>query len=239
MKPEQLLSQLQAALGAGIRSVILYGSAAAGDHAPKRSDYNVLVVADRLGVKEMTALSKPSLAWQKAGNPPPLFFTLERLKKSADVFPIELMDIRDSRKILYGEDVIGEVEIHPENLRLVLEHELKSHLIRLRDAFIATGAKPKRVVELLVESLSTTLVLFRASLRLFDTAVPMRKIDALEQLASHIRFDHDIFEKVEAVKEGRTTEGDIDALALFERYLATIEVVVDAVDEHIHADVRS
>ncbi len=239
MKPEQLLSQLRTALGSGIRSVTLYGSAAAGDHVGKRSDYNVLVVTDRLGVKEMTALSKPSLAWQKAGNPPPLFFTFERLKKSADVFPIELMDMRDSRKVLYGEDVIGEVEIHPENLRLILEHELKSHLVRLRDAFIATVGKPKRIVDLMVESLSTTLVLFRASLRLFEDRVPARKIDALERLASHIRFDHDIFEKVEGVKEGRTPEGNIDAVALFEQYLATIEFVVDAVDEHIHADVRS
>lgn len=239
MKPEQLLSQLQTALGGGIRSVVLYGSAAAGDHVGKRSDYNVLVVADRLGVKEMTALAKPSLGWQKAGNPPPLFFTLDRLKKSADVFPIELMDMRDSRKVLYGEDVIADVEIHPENLRLVLEHELKSHLVRLRDAFIATGGKPKRVAELLVGSLSTTLVLFRASLRLFEDRVPARKIEALERLAAHLRFDREIFEKVEAVKEGRTNEGDIDAVALFERYLTTIEVVVDAVDEHIHDDVRS
>jgi len=238
MKPEQLLSQLQTALGGGMRSVILYGSAAAGDYVGKRSNYNVLVVAERLGVKEMTALSKPSLAWQKAGNPPPLFFTLERLRKSADVFPIELMDMRDSRKVLYGEDVIGEVEIHPENLRLVLERELKSHLIRLRDAFIRTEGKPKRVADLLVESLSTTLVLFRAALRLFEDPVPALKIAALERIAVHLRFDHEIFEKVEAIKEGRSREGDVDALLLFERYLATIEVVVDAVDEHIQAATR-
>jgi predicted nucleotidyltransferase len=239
MKPEQLVGQIQTALGSGIRSVILYGSAAAGDYVGKRSDYNVLVVAERLGIREMTALAKPAAAWRKAGNPPPLFLTLERLKKSADVFPIELMDIRDSRKVLYGEDILGEIEIHPENLRLILEHELKSNLIRLRDAFLDTGGKPKRVADLLVESLSTTLVLCRASLRLYEDAVPARKIDAVERLAAHIGFDYEIFATVEALKAGRTRAGDIDALGLFERYLTTIEAIVDAVDEHIHGAVRS
>ena len=84
MKPEDLVKKLQNALGGGIRSVILYGSAAAGDYVGKRSDYNILVVTDQLGVKELTALAKPSMAWRKAGNPAPLFFTLDRLQKSAE-----------------------------------------------------------------------------------------------------------------------------------------------------------
>ena len=47
MKPEQLVEQLKRALPASLRSVVLYGSAAAGDHVAGKSDFNILVVAER------------------------------------------------------------------------------------------------------------------------------------------------------------------------------------------------
>ena len=234
MKPEDLTLKLQQALGTGIRSVILYGSAAAGDHTGKRSDYNILVVADSLGLRELTALSKSSRAWRKAGNPSPLFFTPERLQKSADVFPIELMDIQESHRVLYGEDVLDQIEIHNENLRLILEHELKSSLIRLREGFLLTEGKPRRVLDMMIDSLSTILVLFRAALRLYQDEVPPRKIDALKALGKHIRFEEDVFLEIEELKEGRGNSKTVDALALFDRYLRTVESVVDTVDAHVH-----
>lgn len=236
MKPEKLVARLQAALGAGVRSVILYGSAAAGDHAGKRSDYNILVVAEPLGTRELMALSKPALEWRKAGNPLPLFFTMERLQRSADVFPIELMDIVESHRVLYGEDLLDRIEIRPENLRLILEHQLKSSLIQLREGLLLTEGKPGKVVDLMIDSLSTVLVLFRASLRLYESPVPARKMDALKSLARHIRFDETVFAVIDDLKEGRARGRDIDAVEVFERYLRNVELVVDAVDAHVHGN---
>ena len=43
MKLDELVDQLKKVYGAQLRAVVLYGSAAAGEHIPKRSDYNVLV----------------------------------------------------------------------------------------------------------------------------------------------------------------------------------------------------
>jgi predicted nucleotidyltransferase len=234
LKPEDLVQKLQHVLGPKVRSVILYGSAAAGDHVGKRSDYNILVVVDNLGIQELTVLSKPSAAWRKAGNPSPLFFTLDRLQKSADVFPIEVLDIKEAHKILMGEDVLAQVEVHRENLRLVIERELKSSLIRLREDFLLTEGKPRRVVEMVIESLSTILVLFRAALRLYQAEVPIRKIDAMKELTKHIQFDESVFLTIEDLKEGRQRSKDLDPLELFDRYLRTVESVVDVVDAHVH-----
>ena len=234
MKPEDLVRKLEQALGKDIRSVILYGSAAAGDHVGKRSDYNILVVTNRLGVNELNALSKPSRAWLRAGNPTPLYFTLDRLQKSADVFPIEMMDIKESHKVLAGEDVLDQVEVHPENLRLILEHELKSSLIHLRESFLLTDGKSKKVIDLMVDSLSSFLVLFRAALRLYEQEVPPRKLDALARLRTHIQFDDGIFRRIEDLKEGSGSSRGVDATRMFETYLQTVESVVDAVDSHIH-----
>jgi predicted nucleotidyltransferase len=236
MTPEQLVKRLQEALSGSIRSIVLYGSAAAGDYTGPRSDYNILVVADRLGARELSALSAPSMAWKKAGNPLPLFFTLDRLERSADVFPIELMDIRDSHRVLYGENVIERVTIRPENLRLILEHQLKAALIQLREGMLETGGKPSRVVDLMIDSLSTVLVLARASLRLHQDAVPMLKMDALRELNAHIRFDAGVFRTIEDLKERRRQPGEIDALETFDAYIRNVEMIVDAVDAFIHQD---
>ena len=50
MTLDELVAQLQKAFGDGLQSVVLYGSAAAGEHIPKRSDFNVLVIVRALDI---------------------------------------------------------------------------------------------------------------------------------------------------------------------------------------------
>jgi predicted nucleotidyltransferase len=231
--PEQLVERLKEANPTGLKSVILYGSAAAGDHVGKRSDYNVLVVMERLDLPELKRFLKPSQAWVKEGNAAPLLFTPEGLRQSADVFPIELLDIRDSHRVLYGEDLTSGIEIDLENLRLQLEHELKGKLIQLRERYLETGGKSKQVADLMINSLSSFLVLFRAALRLFREQVPATKLQAATLLSSHISFDAEVFASVEALKAGKRKLRELDVEELFERYLQTIEAIVEAVDAYL------
>jgi hypothetical protein len=236
MTPEKLTDELRQACPDGLKSVILYGSAAAGDHTGKQSDYNVLVVMEELGIDTLNALSKPAAAWSKAGNPSPLLFTEERLAQAADVFPIELLDITECRKVLFGADAVEGLNISKENLRLQIEHELRGALIQLRQRYLLTGGRRKAVAELMVDSLSTFLVLFRAALRLFEEPVPQKKVQALEALAGHLSFDTGVFETVQALKEGSKKAKDEETEILFSRYLKTIECVIDAVDAVIQQE---
>jgi len=236
MKPEKLTQELEAACGAGLKSVILYGSAAAGDHTGKQSDYNVLVVVEELGINTLNALSKTATAWSKAGNPAPLLFTKERLAQATDVFPIELLDITECHKVLFGDDVVDGLEISTANLRLQIEHELRGALIHLRQSYLLTQGKEKAVTDLMVQSLSTFLVLFRASLRLFEAQVPQKKFQALEKLAQHLTFDVSVFQTLEKLKDGSIKTKDVDVPELFSNYLKTVERVIDAVDAHIQQE---
>jgi len=93
MTLEELVGQLQKVYGAQLRSVVLYGSAAAGEHIPKRSDYNVLVIVDELTMEHMRAGAAVARAWGEDGNPPPLTFTLDEWQGSSDIFPMEYADI--------------------------------------------------------------------------------------------------------------------------------------------------
>ena len=189
MTPEQLVEQLNQAIPGKLFSAILYGSAAAGDFVPQTSDYNVLLVVDGLGAAELDALSKPVAQWSKGGHRPPLLFTRGQLRASASVFPIELLDMRQSHRRLFGEDVLADMTIGREHLRLQLERELTEKLLTLREGYLLTKGRSKQVVRLLASSVTGVLVLFRAALRLFQDEVPAGKAESLRLLAKHIPFD--------------------------------------------------
>ncbi len=237
MTPEELVDQLKQALSDKLCAAVLYGSAAAGDFVPGTSNYNLLLVLDRLGLDELSALLKPVSRWTREGHRPPLLFARGQLEASADVFPIELCDIRQSRRVLVGEDPLAGVSISQEHLRLQLERELRGKLLALREGYLMTGGRPKQVVRLLVSSLNGFLVLFRAALRLFREDVPAEKMDALRLLGQHVTFDPRPLAEIHELKHRRRTMRSVDPLALFQAYLTTIEQVVEAIDRHLHPKV--
>jgi hypothetical protein len=114
-----------------------------------------------------------------------------------------------------------------------LEHELKGKLIQLRERFLATQGDARKVTELMVQTLSTFLVLFKNTLRLYNENPPIQKMQALEKLHQHIAFDLEIFQLIGSLKEGKKIS-NIDPMTLFQRYLTTLEMVVEHVDQFIH-----
>lgn len=229
MTPEDFSKTLQKRLGEGLVSVILYGSAARGDHGGKRSDFNLMVVCKSLGMTVLDKLAISARDWVKAGNRAPLLFTEARLQQSRDAFPIELLDMQAHYKVLYGEDPLAGLFIETHHLRWQLEHELRGALIKLREHYLAAGGKPELVSETLVGSLATFTTMVRASLRCLGQTVPATNDEALTALASAIPFDPEPFRKVDAMKRKGSKPGDIPAL--FAAYLSSVEQMVDAVDQ--------
>src|SRR3954451_439407 len=99
--PEQFAELLASTLPTQLKCVFLFGSAAAGDFVTGASNYNLLAVIEPLGMVELDAISPAVVAWNQAGNPIPLFFTPQQLIQGTEAFPIELLDIEQSRRILW------------------------------------------------------------------------------------------------------------------------------------------
>jgi hypothetical protein len=191
-------------------------------------------VAKRLRATELAALAGPLARWQQAGNPLPQLFTAEELAASADVFPIELLDMQQARRVLFGDDPLAGIKIDMQYFRLQLERELKTRLLLLRRRFLACEGQPERIAQLLVASVSTFLVLFRACLRLYDESAPAVKAEALRGLAGRVEFDPQPLETVLALKERKGQPIPADIVTLFGEYLMSVESVVRAVDRHLH-----
>ncbi|MGV3609219.1 MAG: hypothetical protein ACO1RA_22645 [Planctomycetaceae bacterium] len=234
MSPESLVAELKQLLSEKLKSIILYGSSASGDFIQGVSGHNVLLVADPLGVQELGVIAPITNRWEKAGHPAPQLMTPAELATSADVFPIEIQDMQRSRKVLWGEDLLANLQVDSSHLRMQLEHDLRSKLLFYRQRYLQTCQSPKNLSGLLVSSLSTFLVLFRAALTLYDEGVPLCKVEALQKLAKHLRFDPQPFETVWQWKTQQNIPQNVDVKQLARDYLSAIERVVMAVDMQLH-----
>lgn len=226
------IDDLRSSHGKNLVSVVLYGSAAAGDYVPRRSDHNILVVLEKIGPDDLRLAHAASREWNRIGNPTPVYFTASEIQNAGDVFPIEFHQMKTARKVLYGPDLLAGIEISGSFLRLQTEFELRSKLIRLRRRYIAVSTSPDALVSLMVESISSFAALFRAVLILNGIDPPATKHEIVALTSKHIGINNEPFEKIFDIRENKSSEAidESSANRLFGEYITQIEGVIDAVD---------
>jgi predicted nucleotidyltransferase len=231
MKLDELVRQLQLAYADALRSVVLFGSAVAGEHRPNKSDYNVLVIVDGLPLDRLRAVAAVSKAWAEDGNPPPMTFTTREWKSSADIFPMEYADILERHRVLYGTLPVDGVSVKPADLRLQVEHQTMGKLLQLRQAIMGAGGDSALQLDVLEKSLSTLMVIFRGVVRLHGQ-VPSQDYEALTQsVAERAGFSPEAFVKVIRHTRGTEKLSRDNASSILEQYLAAMERLVAYLDE--------
>ncbi|MDQ6871019.1 MAG: nucleotidyltransferase domain-containing protein [Gemmatimonadota bacterium] len=231
MKLDELVRQLQLAYGEPLRSVVLFGSAVAGEHRPNKSDYNVLVIVDGLPLDRLRAVAAVSKAWAEDGNPPPMTFTTGEWKSSADIFPMEYADILERHRVLYGNLPVEGMSVKPADLRLQVEHQTMGKLLQLRQAIMGAGGDSAVQLEVLEKSLSTLMVIFRGIVRLHGQ-VPSQDYEALTlAVAERAGFSPEAFVKVIRHTRGTEKLPRERASSILEEYLAAMERLVAYLDE--------
>jgi hypothetical protein len=235
MTLDDLVSQLRTAYGEELRCVVLYGSAAAGEHFAKRSDLNVLVIVERIDVDRLRREAAIARAWGEAGNPPPLTMTDAEWRASADIFPMEYADILDGHRVLHGTPPFDGVKPSREHLRLQTEHEAMGKLIQFRQGILRTGGDHRRIVELLRDSLSTFMVIFRAVVRLHGETPP-RDYEELSATVGRLAgFDAGPFARVVRHVRGAQVLTEQETTAVLSGYLESVHRLVEHIDRMGHA----
>lgn len=226
---EELVSRLKEAYAADLISVILYGSAAASDHHSQHSDYNVLCALRRVGLADLRRGQKAIQWWTKKKQPAPLLLSMEEIRCSDDVFPIEYLDVQQAHRVLYGEDPYAHIEVNRANHRQQVEHELSSNLLRLRQRYLVLHPSDKDVIQLMVRSIASFATLARHALILTGAAAPVRKREVFQAAAACFGVDASPFEAVLDIRESKRKAPD--AHALFSSYLDQITKLQEVVDK--------
>ncbi len=228
----ELVDDLRATHKDNLASVVLYGSAAAGDDVEPRSDYNLLIALNRITPEDLRLAQAPMREWQRLGHPLPVYFTVEELSDAADVFPIEFHQMANARIVLFGHDPFEYAKLSDANLRHQTEYELRSKLIQLRRLYIPASVSVEKLSDLMTDSLSSFAALFRAVLMLFGKEAPVAKPDVVRATAQLLKLDSAPFERVFDLRnDGNLPSSEKAANDLFAAYMFQIEQVVEAVDE--------
>jgi hypothetical protein len=242
MVPEKKISdfvtRLRAAAGANLESVILFGSAVAGDFHPEFSNVNLFCVIRDSSFAALQALAPAVKWWDAQKQPPPLFMTHDEIKRSTDLFTIELIDMQQHHRVLFGEDVVQGLSI-PANLhRLQVEYELREKLALLRQHLLLASDNDSRLWELLLRSVSSFTTLFRHALIVLGHDAPVNKREAVQALSKQIGFDASGLLHVLDVRERKSDRKKFNVADVFSRYLAALEQVTAAVDKMLDSGTK-
>ncbi len=221
---------LRSALGPILDAVVLYGSAARGDHAGRSSDLNLLVVVTDEAPDRLEPAAPVQRHWQKEGNPPFLFVTAEWIRNSTDVFPLEFMDMLAAHRVLHGRDILAGIQVVPGNLRHQCEHELRSLVLKLRAAYLDAHGRATELQELITASFGSVMAIARASLRLAGSESPLLSEDVVDAAALSFHLDGGALRAALAIKKGRKVKDVAEVRRIFLDYFDQIAALSRALD---------
>jgi predicted nucleotidyltransferase len=243
MVPEKLINEfverMRTAAGANLLSAILYGSAAAGDYVPEHSDVNLLCVLGETSFAAIKALAPPVEWWGKQKHHAPLLMSVDEMRRSADVFSIEYLDMKRHYRVLWGEDVLKTLEIPLRLHRAQVEYELREKTILLRQQLLIVSAKSSAndgaKWELLLRSLPAFGTLFRHTLIALGDAAAGSKRETAAALSSKVGIDTSVFGELLDFRERKKDPKTVKVDEIVARYLKLVEQVTSAVDKMLDA----
>jgi hypothetical protein len=228
----ELVARLKEAAGENLQAVVLYGSGVDQEFR-EHSDLNVLCLLHCLQGADLEELRPVGLWWWRKGHPPPLFFTLPELRDSADVFSIELLDMKAHHRMLEGADFFAGLEVPMAWHKLQVERELRTNVIRLRQAFLRWRGGRTELERLLIASASSFGTLFRHALIALGEQAPYSAREAAVHLAKLVAADAAPFQRVVDLREGKSAGGELNLNSLLASYVDLVTKVAEEMDRRL------
>ncbi|MGH9684750.1 MAG: nucleotidyltransferase domain-containing protein [Candidatus Acidiferrales bacterium] len=232
-KLTEFVERLKAAARENLQAVVLYGSAVTGEFQSKYSDLNILCVLDRADSAELEKLHDAIKWWVKEGRSAPLVWTFAEIDCSADVFAIELLDMKLRHRMLFGRDFLEDLDLPLDHHRLLVKHELSVGRQHLRQSILSAPAKKKSRLDIMLGSVSSFCVLFRHALPAIGQPMPGTQREAVDAVAALTGADPSSFHAALNVREGKQKEGDIDVEVALHNYLILVDVFSSEFDRRL------
>jgi hypothetical protein len=226
---EELVNDYTQALGEGLVSILMYGSAVTHEYTPGISDINIAVVTKKNSIRDINRSLPVQKKWRSRRVSVPLFMTRQYIQKSLDTFPVEFLDMQSHYRVVYGEDVLRELDIKRAHLRLQAERELKGAALHLRSGYVETMGNTRRLKNMLSVSLKALIPIFRALLVLNDKKVPASKGDIIMAIEDTYGLGASVLSDIfSVVNKGKLEKVDYTTIA--DNYTQIIDTLIDEVD---------
>ncbi|MCQ2603423.1 MAG: hypothetical protein MJ215_00025 [Spirochaetia bacterium] len=199
---KELLPQIKTAFGENLHSVIIYGSILTKQFNPLTSDVNVLIIPKEADPERIVVLGKYCAKTFTQYKITPTVMSCREFIDSADVFPMEYLDIKDKHKTIYGEDITDRLDITTRNLRHQVEDRLRGCINSLRQVLMLSDSRPRLLALGVRNTHGLYNAIFRAILRLKKhPEVYFSYKNNLTALSEYINFDIDPFLQLRSINK--------------------------------------
>ncbi len=226
----EVVEQLRTLFGARLITVALYGSAVGPDFVPGVSDINLVVVLDAVTFTDLDTLRLKVPRWRKRGLATPLVLDRAFLRNAADVFPMEIEDIKEHHRVLDGEDALAALPVRRDHLRYQCEHEARGKLLRLQELYLEHGENSRALRALMLESLKTFLIVMRNVNRICGVHEPGSYQSVLRAFTRHQHCELPVMSHLLRIKLAQEKWRD-DTAPTFRAYLEEVRQLVRCIDQ--------
>ena len=225
------LEPVRRALGGEFVACYLTGSVLQQGFDPVKSGVNLLILVRML---DMDVLDRVAAAIPAAsrGKPriDPLLLTESQMRTSLDAFSIEWTEIVEMHLLIDGDDVLASLVVPRDNLRLQCEHELRTKLLSLRQAYLQSREDVNGLEVVLRSAATSFATLFRTLLRLGGETPATGTPQVIERIAELYQLDAATLLDAWQVRfEPRKWKID-ELRALYRRFVVQIERLVEVID---------
>ena len=238
--PDEYLQQLRAYVkdvqrlyGDALDGVLLYGSAVRGEFLPGRSNLNIVLIVKSARADQLKKYGAVHRRWAKEQVVVPLFVTLADLPAMSLVFPLEYLEIQEQHRLLAGQDPFVGFKVDQRHLLAEVLQSLRGNLLRVRQRFIEGGGSEEAITILLPLSLTAMLPVLRGVQRLLGRPVLSQGEPLLKDFETFLSIDLSGLRDAWLLKRGQISPGQKEIPRLMERYLESLERLVQTVEARL------
>lgn len=198
-----LVKRLEAALGANLSSVVVYGSAARGDWDPASSDINLMIILEVSTPEAHEVLARE--LFRDGLKITPFVLGHRGLERSVRAFATKFISIRRSSVLLHGTDLLTTIPKDEALLRQLSEQALRNHRLRAVQAYMRSGGHGEGYARWLSDIAGRLISELSTAARLCGVTVEGPLASRLAALSDCFGIDRADLEALLAAKHQRPT----------------------------------
>ncbi|MDH5682523.1 MAG: hypothetical protein OEZ36_13110, partial [Spirochaetota bacterium] len=188
---------------------------------------NLLIVLEHINIAILKKLLNP-VTKAKNYRISPFCITYANLISSSDVFPVKFLSMQWSYKVLWGSDVLGELKISREHIRLRCEQEIKNLLLSLTRFYLF------QIDRTLTKTIYRTYKFFLECLRVLvslkqgDLPSHSEVIDVAERT---LDLDTEVLHKIKTLRKSNKSLSDKEVEQLYDELISILNKAAQIADK--------
>ncbi|QDT40153.1 hypothetical protein Pan241w_02060 [Gimesia alba] len=228
----ELRDVLTTTLANELTSVIVFGDFVKQQQFDsKHSKLNLMLVLNRIDCDLLDSIADAIAKFEKQVPLATMILTQDDLISSCDVFPVKFHNIKQYHTLLHGQDVISDLDISDEHLRLRCEQELKNIMIRLRTIYLHRRHKPEQLLQTLLETANSFLNNVNACLLVKTGIVPEEDSDVLDEFGDEFQIDVAVIRKILEFRRLQQMPSSEELKKIYSGFMSLIHETTHLVDQ--------